>query len=97
MCVQTLNIRLNERDEIAVEEPLEIRVDGEALSVTMRTPGNDEELALGFLYGEGLINEPRAAGPESRHAGLRKTFGDMGCHKASLEMPARIRRERAQL
>jgi FdhD protein len=50
------------RDEVAVEEPLEIRVDGAALTVTMRTPGNDEELALGFLYGEGLIDGPRAAG-----------------------------------
>jgi FdhD protein len=50
-------------DEVAVEEPLEIRVDGRALAVTMRTPGHDEELALGFLYGEGLISEPREAGP----------------------------------
>jgi FdhD protein len=50
------------RDEVAVEEPLEIRVDGDALSVTMRTPGHDEELALGFLLGEGLIDGPRAAG-----------------------------------
>jgi FdhD protein len=50
-------------DEVAVEEPLEIRVDGAALAVTMRTPGHDEELALGFLYGEGLIDGPRAAGP----------------------------------
>lgn len=50
-------------DEVAVEEPLEIRIDGEGLAVTMRTPGNDEELALGFLHGEGLIAEPRAAGP----------------------------------
>jgi FdhD protein len=50
-------------DEVAVEEPLEIRVDGRALAVTMRTPGADEELALGFLYGEGLIDGPRAAGP----------------------------------
>lgn len=49
-------------DEVAVEEPLEIRVDGQALAVTMRTPGDDEELALGFLYGEGLIDGPRAAG-----------------------------------
>jgi FdhD protein len=49
-------------DTVAVEEPLEIRVDGEALAVTMRTPGHDEELALGFLYGEGLIDGPRAAG-----------------------------------
>lgn len=46
------------RDALAVEEPLEIRVDGEAVAVTMRTPGNDEELALGFLYGEGLIDRP---------------------------------------
>jgi FdhD protein len=50
------------QDEVAVEEPLEIRVDGRALAVTMRTPGHDEELALGFLYGEGLIDGPRPAG-----------------------------------
>ena len=50
-------------DEVAVEEPLEIRVDGRALAVTMRTPGHDEELALGFLYGEGLIDGPRRAAP----------------------------------
>ena len=49
-------------DDVAVEEPLEIRVDGQPLAVTMRTPGHDEELALGFLYGEGLISEPRRAG-----------------------------------
>jgi FdhD protein len=42
-------------DELAIEEPLEIRVDGEPLAVTMRTPGEDEELAAGFLAGEGLI------------------------------------------
>src|SRR6266513_3230287 len=46
------------RDELAVEEPLEIRVDGEPLAVTMRTPGEDEELAAGFLAGEGLIGGP---------------------------------------
>jgi FdhD protein len=46
------------RDELAVEEPLEIRVDGEPLAVTMRTPGEDEELAAGFLLGEGLIRGP---------------------------------------
>jgi FdhD protein len=42
------------RDLVAVEEPLEIRVAGEPVAVTMRTPGNDEELALGFAVGEGL-------------------------------------------
>jgi FdhD protein len=49
-------------DAVAIEEPLEIRVDGRPLAVTMRTPGHDEELALGFLYGEGLISGPRRAG-----------------------------------
>jgi FdhD protein len=51
----------SEADLVAVEEPLEIRVDGEPLAVTMRTPGHDEELALGFAIGEGL--EPIAAAP----------------------------------
>jgi FdhD protein len=50
-------------DEVAVEEPLEIRVDGAPLAVTMRTPGHDDELALGFLLGEGLIDGVREAGP----------------------------------
>src|SRR5919205_817890 len=50
-------------DAVAVEEPLEIRVDGRPLSVTMRTPGHDEELALGFLYGEALIDGPRGVDP----------------------------------
>lgn len=51
------------RDQVAVEEPLEIRVDGVPLAVTMRTPGHDEELALGFLHGEGLIDRAHPAGP----------------------------------
>jgi FdhD protein len=41
-------------DRVAVEEPLEIRVNGESVAVTMRTPGHDEELALGFCLTEGL-------------------------------------------
>jgi FdhD protein len=48
-----------EADVVAVEEPLEIRIGGEPVAVTMRTPGHDEELALGFAIGEGL--EPEAA------------------------------------
>ena len=43
------------QDSLVGEEPLEIRVGGEPLSVTMRTPGNDIELAAGFLFTEGLI------------------------------------------
>jgi FdhD protein len=42
-------------DDIAIEEPLEIRIDSEPLVVTMRTPGHDHELAAGFLYSEGII------------------------------------------
>lgn len=55
-------VRDGEDDFVAVEEPLEIRVDGEAIAVTMRTPGHDEELALGFLRGEGLIEQAHAVG-----------------------------------
>lgn len=42
-------------DEVVVEEPLEIRVAGDTLALTMRTPGHDEELAAGFLLGEGVV------------------------------------------
>jgi FdhD protein len=41
-------------DVVAVEEPLEIRINGSPVAVTMRTPGHDEELALGFALSEGL-------------------------------------------
>src|SRR6476619_6085907 len=44
----------SERDQVAVEEPLEIRIHGTPVAVTMRTPGHDEELALGFCLSEGL-------------------------------------------
>jgi FdhD protein len=43
-----------EPDRVAVEEPLEIRIGGQPVAVTMRTPGHDEELALGFCLSEGL-------------------------------------------
>jgi FdhD protein len=41
-------------DQLAVEEPLEIRINGRPIAVTMRTPGHDEELALGFCLSEGI-------------------------------------------
>jgi FdhD protein len=49
-----------ESDVVAVEEPLEIRIGGEPVAVTMRTPGHDEELALGFCISEGLRPESAA-------------------------------------
>ena len=81
------------RDEVAVEEPLEIRVDGQPLAVTMRTPGHDEELVAGFLFGEGLIDRPPTflpdpelaanrvdvAGPLRRDPGARRFYTTSSC------------------
>ncbi len=61
----------SQQDSLAAEEPLEIRVDGTPLTVTMRTPGNDLELAAGFLLTEGIIEsreqlgEIRAVAPDA--------------------------------
>src|SRR3954454_7174930 len=43
------------RDQVIVEEPLEIRLDGVRVTTTMRTPGHDYELAVGFCHDEGLL------------------------------------------
>jgi FdhD protein len=86
-------LRDGERDEVAIEEPLEIRVDGAPLVITMRTPGHDEELALGFLFGEALIDEPRRVeptadfaanivdvqGPLKRDPGARRFYTTSSC------------------
>ncbi|TMC78183.1 MAG: formate dehydrogenase accessory sulfurtransferase FdhD [Chloroflexi bacterium] len=47
-----------ERDQVAAEEPLQISLDGAPLSIVMRTPGNDLELALGLLLAERVIRSP---------------------------------------
>jgi FdhD protein len=62
-------------DELACEEPLEIRVDTRPISVTMRTPGHDAELAVGFLMSEGLIQRREdvakvAADPRDRESNV---------------------------
>ena len=69
-------------DQVTVEEPLEIRLchgpDAEelVLSVTMRTPGQDRELALGFLVGEGVIRKPGDV-VDVRHCDAPKTADGM--------------------
>lgn len=67
-------------DTLAIEEPLEIRVARRAVSVTMRTPGDDENLAVGFLFGEGLIQHADQlssieAGPNSVDIQLANEVG----------------------
>jgi FdhD protein len=47
-------------DDLVVEEPLEIRLDGTSLAVVMRTPGDDEDLALGFAITEGIVTTPES-------------------------------------
>jgi len=63
-------------DALAVEEPMELRVDGRALAVTMRTPGHDVELAHGFLLTEGVI----AAADEVAAARYCDSFDDTGAN-----------------
>jgi FdhD protein len=91
----------SEPDEVAVEEPLEIRVNGEAVAVTMRTPGHDEELALGFCLSEGIpataarlpddlaANTVEVDAPGFDPAGLKRSFYTTSscgvCGKGALE------------
>ena len=77
-------------DVLAIEEPLEIRigfnVDGKAehraISITMRTPGHDAELAAGFLFTEGIIQTPDQI-KQIRHCGLKIGKGKGALNRAS--------------
>lgn len=59
---------------MAVEEPLEIRLSGDTVAITMRTPGDDRDLVLGFLYGEGILASAADVGSIA-HCGRPGTDG----------------------
>jgi FdhD protein len=84
-----------EADRLAVEEPLEIRLGGRRFTLTMRTPGHDEELAAGFLLAEGFINARGELGEIRR---LRDAKGalDPNAIDVILNVPAAGLRERLQ-
>ena len=74
------------RDEVVVEEPLEIRVNGHAVSVTMRTPGFDEELAAGFLLAERVVTAPR-----DTTSILRGCSGSAGANVINVSLASDVR------
>jgi FdhD protein len=76
----TRGIAMNFEDVLAVEEPLEIRLgmpggQHRAISITMRTPGDDRELAAGFLFTEGILKTPDQI-KQIRHCGTGKRPSD---------------------
>jgi FdhD protein len=78
----------SERTEaLAVEEPLEIRLAGRRFTLTMRTPGHDEELAAGFLFAEGFINDGTELG-EIRRVRGRKGAPEPNAIDIILNVPA---------
>lgn len=64
-------------DVAAREEPLEIRVEGRSVAVVMRTPGHDEELAVGFLVSEGVVKHPRDILEVSQCPSIRNKHGNV--------------------
>jgi len=88
-------IAAHENDHLAVEEPLEIRLGGRRFTLTMRTPGHDEELAAGFLFAEGFINSRDELGEIRR---LRDSQGrsDPNALDIILSVPSAELRERLQ-
>ncbi len=84
-----------EPDRLAVEEPLEIRLGGRRFTLTMRTPGHDEELAAGFLLAEGFINNREELG-EIRRLRDSKGAPDPNAIDVILNVPATGLRERLQ-
>jgi FdhD protein len=80
-------------EELAVEEPLEIRLGGRRFTLTMRTPGHDEELAAGFLFAEGFVDEASEIG-EIRRVRGRKGELEPNAIDVILNVPAERLRTR---
>ena len=83
----------SEPDHLAVEEPLEIRLGGRRFTLTMRTPGHDEELAAGFLLAEGFIAAREELGEIRRVRGA-KGVPEPNAIDVILNVPAAGMRER---
>jgi FdhD protein len=79
-------------DDLAPEEPLEIRVDNHPVSVTMRTPGEDDELAVGFLVSEGLIKSRDQIEKIRSHPRNRKNILNVFLSPGTAFDPARLTR-----
>ncbi|HEY6417962.1 MAG TPA: formate dehydrogenase accessory sulfurtransferase FdhD [Candidatus Binataceae bacterium] len=80
-------------EKLAVEEPLEIRLGGRRFTLTMRTPGHDEDLAAGFLFAEGFINSASELG-EIRRVKDRKGAPEPNAIDIILNVPADGLRQR---
>jgi len=82
------------QDHLAVEEPLEIRLGGVNLSVTMRTPGDDEELVAGLLFSEGIIGGADDLDVIARYRGPDGDPDDSNVMNVLLKGDSRVARER---
>jgi FdhD protein len=82
--------RRRHEDRLAVEEPLEIRLNGKSVAVVMRSPGHDEELAAGFLFTEAILKgrhelEAVAHRPDVKNPGLRNVVDARSSRDLDLE------------
>ena len=84
-------------DELTIEEPLEIRVGRKPIATTMRTPGHDEELAVGFLLSEGIVRARDQIGGISVTDDNRvivvpgvAAIGDRGCRHRRCRLQAAL-------
>jgi FdhD protein len=78
------------RDDLTIEEPLEIRIGSKPLATTMRTPGHDDELAAGFLVSEAIVRDRSAIAKISRDGDNRVIIGFAGDVKLRLNSAQRF-------